>query len=63
MPRKLKIKAEIQSEIDTTIKLKEKLRAQKSSFIEKEAYNYRMIDYDATLDALYWVLGQNDRYD
>lgn len=60
----MKAKEEIQSEIEATNRTIENYRnAYKNKEIPKDVFRYQVIDCQATVSALKWVLGENDRYD
>lgn len=60
----LKSEEEIRKEIQATYKAIENYRnAYKNKKIPKDVLEYQLTDCLATIDALKWVLGENDRYD
>jgi len=60
----MKTEAEIRDEIDKTKKTKENYRREyEANKITKSLAIRTTIDCTATISALKWVLGENDRYD
>lgn len=60
----MKTETEIREEIKATKKTIDNYRkAYNKSKIPKEVFTSQSIDCSATIDALRWVLGENDRYD
>jgi hypothetical protein len=60
----MKTKQEINEEIQVTKRAMVKYRDQfKNGVINKTMLTYYLTDCQATLDALRWVLDENDRYD
>lgn len=60
----MKTKQEINEEIQVTKRAMAKYRDQfKNGVINKTMLTYYLTDCQATLDALRWVLDENDRYD
>lgn len=61
---KLKTEREIRDEIEATNKTIKNYRQEfKNGKIDKEILKTQIADCTATIDALKWVLGENDRYD
>lgn len=60
----IKDEEEISKEIELTKKTIDNYRGEfKSGNIPKDVLRDKIIDCSATIDALRWVLGQNDRFD
>lgn len=60
----MKSEKEIREEIEATKRTIEKYREEyKKGKIPKDILKHQFVDCSATIDALRWVLGENDRYD
>jgi hypothetical protein len=60
----IKTEEEIRAEIEATKRTMENYRnAHKNGQIPMEVLSKQIVDCYATIDALRWVLGENDRYD
>lgn len=60
----MKTEKEIREEIELTKKTIQNYRnAYKNNKIPEDVLENQIIDCSATIDALRWVLGENDRYD
>lgn len=60
----MKTEQEVREEIKATQRTKENVRkAYNEGKITKQSYKYQIVDLNATLETLYWVLGENDRFD
>lgn len=60
----MKTEEEIREEIEATLRTIANYRnAYKKSKIPKDVLHDQLIDCVATIDALKWVLGENNRYD
>lgn len=60
----MKIEKEILDEIEATKRTIDNYKnAYKNGKITKEILKTQITDCSATIDALRWVLGENDRYD
>lgn len=60
----MKTENDIRKEIEATKNtINNYTKAYRDNKIPKEVLNSQLIDLRATIDALKWVLGENDRYD
>lgn len=60
----MKTEEEVKEEIEATKRTADNhSKAYKDGIITKECLKIYIIDCKATIDALRWVLGENDRYD
>lgn len=60
----MKTEKEIREEIEATKRTKDNYRkAYNEKKIPKDVFLSQLVDLNATIDTLKWVLGENDRYD
>lgn len=60
----MKTEQEIREEIEVTKRtISDYCVTYKENKITREMYLNKLIDCESTIDALLWVLGENDRYD